>query len=123
MGTRHPRSTTAVLARNQPAGEALVAEDGTWLVWAESGHGSPDVHADVKRVLAEAWRLDQALDDRDGAVTMAAHLLEANESLQARLDEAKAWARWAYAITRHAGSLPMPAGKPPDWLTEPDEHL
>lgn len=55
-----PRSPT----ETQAQGEALVAADGTWLVWAESGYGSPDVHPAVKDLLADAWRLK----DRDSRV-------------------------------------------------------
>ena len=40
-------------------GEALVAADGTWLVWAESGYGSPDLHPAVATLLAKAWVLRQ----------------------------------------------------------------
>lgn len=32
----------------EPRGEALVAADGTWLCWSESGFGSPDLHPAVK---------------------------------------------------------------------------
>ena len=38
-------------------GEALVASDGTWLLFFDAGWGIPDVHPVVKELLARAWVL------------------------------------------------------------------
>ena len=42
---------------SEQRGEALVASDGTWLIWAESGYIAPEVHPAVKDLLARAWQL------------------------------------------------------------------
>lgn len=34
-----------------------MASDGTWVLWAESGYVSPDVHPAAKGLLARAWVL------------------------------------------------------------------
>lgn len=38
-------------------GEALVAHDGTWVIWSEGGYGAPDVHPAAKALLTRAWEL------------------------------------------------------------------
>lgn len=50
--SEHPADT-------EPQGQALIADDGTWVVSSEDGYGSPDVHPAARELLAKAWTLEQ----------------------------------------------------------------
>jgi len=51
----------------KPTGTALVAADGTWLLWSEEGYGNPEVaSAAVSQMLAAA---DELLDHLDAQAT------------------------------------------------------
>lgn len=52
-----PETTPGSPPASEPRGQALVASDGTWVLWAESGWGSPEVHPGAKGLLARAWVL------------------------------------------------------------------
>ncbi|QGN58082.1 hypothetical protein GKE56_09480 [Nostocoides sp. HKS02] len=52
-----PQTAPGSAPETAPRGMALVASDGTWILSAESGWGSPDVHPAAKSVLARAWVL------------------------------------------------------------------
>lgn len=90
---------------NHEEGTALVAADGTWLLWSEGGYGRPGLlNRAVEDLLREAWRvprlvreLDETADELDEARRIARHLYGADGRLPAE-----------YGVGRE------PA---PDWLT------
>ncbi|MGN6131233.1 MAG: hypothetical protein ACTHOK_12925 [Nocardioidaceae bacterium] len=52
------RAVTPFSASLPDTGQALVAADGSWVAWSESGYGTVETsHPAVKDLLARAWEL------------------------------------------------------------------
>ena len=108
-----PRRPAGLSPERQPRGEALVAADGTWVLWAQEGYARLEVaNAATRALLADACQLPRLRTHvRDREQTCA----QAVRGLQAELLEARRWA-W---YQRHR-SEPLdtdPPGDPPAWLT------
>jgi len=96
-----------MLASAEEEGYALVAADGTWLLWSEGGYGSPDLfNRAVEDLVRKAWQVPHLMRELDGVA--------------GKLDEARRIARHLYDAD---GRLPSQYGvgrePTPEWLTRP----
>ena len=138
------REVTPFSASRPDTGQALVAADGSWVAWCESGYGTVETsHPAVKELFARAWELAAAptrhlfthdprehpVDCLDAVLHELAfekdltgqerretfeHGQQALRELQQQVAEARAWAR-GYEHRLFW----FDTSNPPPWLTAP----
>ena len=111
-----PRRPVELSPERHPRGEALVAADGTWVLWAQEGYAPLEVvNPAARALLAAAGQLPRL---RARIRTREQSQAQALRSLQQELLEARRWAWWyCHRGREQSADCAPPAGETPAWLT------